>query len=831
MAIPVRHEIEFTNSQGYLHILRILDTEWVASKSDITLNGEAFTINYNGDADGRDRFKSIISSQCTFSFSYTGQDSTINNLISDLIQYQEDRFYIEIGRATDASIPIIWRGKIVQDLIKYDDLPKSRFVEVTASCGLNSLKAVSVESIVTGLVNYNFVDLFTKILKEALPTDFWGTSDAFLRTVAEWYEVQQIGTTIDPLRHSRFNLNGVLGELNNDNVVEYLNCYEALEIMLKAWGARIFMADGKWNIIQVAQYKQDSFRENLYTFGYNSVLDDPDDDDAAGATILAENQNVTAAVVPDECITGGEYSFLPALKEVRASYDYAGINAITKGFVPFINLDISGKKTVATVSQFGNVLLEITLSTRILLFDYNPSFTSTVPPIAFNYNVVYTIELGGYYLDGANGSASWSASPATYTQKVQLFDDSLSVKGSDIDSIVINIPATTGNFEISLASVALTLPGGFVVGTVDPEVLTGVQLNYVTDQDEGTTTFIATNTDNDKSSVIADLGEIKLGDLPNSAEKYKLEVWTGTEWLESEEWQFGFSGTKYLFGEMLVLDYLRGQKQPILKYSGQLITNCSFFNSISRDSKTWMFLNGTYDGRYGIWDAEWVETAYVSTGITIDKPLELEPFIAGGPQGELDLKVFTEINDLVGLGQITSAIDVGDTVTSITIGTLPVDIPQGFKITVVNPTTKLTQTFTTSADAAAGSSVTVSVTSATATAFLPVNSQVLFTNADALTNANALSVSNVLTTKMQALEKSADFTIDANYNMSVVRCYGTCANVTLGTPIDGLYTELYNDTSETITINDVDNGDTTFNANDLVMVRGVKNVGWVTRIL
>lgn len=823
MAIPVRHEIEFTNSQGYLHILRILDRDWVAAKSDITLNGDFFTINYNGDADGRDRFKSIISSQCTFSFSYTGEDSTINNLISDLIQYQEDRFYVEIRRKLTADYPVMWRGKIVQDLIKYDDLPKSRFVEITASCGLNSLKAVSLSDLGGALRAENFVDLAIQILKQALPTDFWGTSNAFLRTVAEWYEVQHTGTSIDPLRHSRFRLKGVLWDFDQDGERDYVDCYEALEIMLKSWGARIFMADGKWNIIQVAQYKNDTLKENLYTFEYAMFNNDPDDDNQGGNTILAENQSVTATIVPDKCITGGEYLYLPALKEVRVDYDYEGINDISK-YISYFSLETLSAQTVETVDQFGTASLQIDLRTQILSDTLSGIVVPGTHGAAQYVDFVYTIELNGYYLDGGSNIASWNTSAATYTHTVLVKDDGYNRTGVDDDVIVVNIP-TSGDLKISLAS-------GYIPSAQNPKPITTIKLTYVTNQNSGKTTFVASNTTNDKSSVIADLGEVKLGDLPNSAEKYKLEVWTGSEWLESEEWQFGLAGTKYLFGEMLVLDYLRGQKQPLLKYSGQLLTNCSFFNSISRDSKTWMFLNGTYDGRYGIWDAEWIETAYVTTGITIDKPQDLTPFEPGlGPQGELDLKAFVDTNNLVGLGQITSAIDNGDTVTSITIGTLPVDIPQGFKITVVNPTTKLTQTFTTSADAAAGSSVTISVTSATATAFLPVNSQVLFTNADALTNANALSVSNVLTTKMQALEKSADFTIDANYNMSVVRCYGTCANVTLGTPIDGLYLELYNDTSETITINDVDNGDTTFNANDLVMVRGVKNVGWVTRIL
>lgn len=85
--------------------------------------------------------------------------------------------------------------------------------------------------------------------------------------------------------------------------------------------------------------------------------------------------------------------------------------------------------------------------------------------------------------------------------------------------------------------------------------------------------------------------------------------------------------------------------------------------------------------------------------------------------------------------------------------------------------------------------------------------------------------------RMQALERDADFTADGSYNMSIVRCYDGCSEITLGTSIDGAYFELFNNAGTTITLVDVTVGPSSFDDNELVAVRGVKNVGWVAKII
>lgn len=86
-------------------------------------------------------------------------------------------------------------------------------------------------------------------------------------------------------------------------------------------------------------------------------------------------------------------------------------------------------------------------------------------------------------------------------------------------------------------------------------------------------------------------------------------------------------------------------------------------------------------------------------------------------------------------------------------------------------------------------------------------------------------------TKMQALEEEADFLITSTYNMSVIRCYDACSEVDLNTALDGVYFELFNDTGGTVTLVGAAVGPSSFGANELVAVRGVRNVGWVAKII
>lgn len=135
---------------------------------------------------------------------------------------------------------------------------------------------------------------------------------------------------------------------------------------------------------------------------------------------------------------------------------------------------------------------------------------------------------------------------------------------------------------------------------------------------------------------------------------------------------------------------------------------------------------------------------------------------------------------------------------------------------------------------------------------LPVNTDVInvpqrlinYTDAKSISDRNranhtgtqvAATISDFSTavnqTKMQAIERDSNFTINTGYNMTTVRCYDTCTEITLGTGLDGIYFELFNDTSETITLTGVASGATSLNAGEYAIVRGLINVGWVVKQL
>ena len=590
MAIPIRLQTSFTNSQGNLYEIRILDTNWFAGVTYFDVLDNNFEIQYSGESTGQERWAAIIASKLTFSIVWPDANGFIASFISNLNEYQEDRFFVEIYKEGS----IFWRGKIVQDLNSYGNSPKVRFFEITAADGLASLKNKSSEGILT---TKNCLQYAHKICKFALPSELWGTTDKFITNCVEWYADQHATTAVNPFIATRFSTDRIIYDEDSDGQKEYKSLYDVLELLAKGWGLRIFQSEGQWWAVQTALYVDSTMNFNTFTKEYDQFSDNPYDDNQGGATIIQTNVNTGIEVTPTNCIAGGEFAFLPAVSKVSATFSHEANNSI-RNFSQ-VDLDDVSPYDVATVGTHpdSNLLINLTVQANL----------TTSAPITGGLPITWTITLGGYYL---KSDGTWTLTPTSITWVYYFTALSGQLIDTDTYFISTDILPASGLIQISMSYPPTNITGG--------TTRTIAEFTYL-NSTITTETFSATNSDNINSSFDIDLGEVYFGDLPNSGTYNKLQAydlaWTDT----TADWQFEKTGTTYGFTKMLVLDYIRAQKRPLTKYVGQFkIPDAQFHNNMLYDSKRWMFLEATYDARYNIWDGQWVETEYLSTGIIID---------------------------------------------------------------------------------------------------------------------------------------------------------------------------------------------------------------------
>ena len=213
-------------------VINIIDTH----NDFVTL--ERFTqvgapvLSYSG---AESRFDTIMSSK--FSFNMLNETAEDGRYL-DLLTGEERRFLVEIvslSNSNDSTISLngdfIWRGYLLPDVYSepYDNV--NFFVSFTATDGLDILKTKDFLFYKTGSV----IDYIAKCLWETgLNQEIYfapGIENAFY----QWSNIQIFEECF-----TKYN--------ENTQTYDYSNCFDVLDKLLKAVGATVFQARGKWFI-------------------------------------------------------------------------------------------------------------------------------------------------------------------------------------------------------------------------------------------------------------------------------------------------------------------------------------------------------------------------------------------------------------------------------------------------------------------------------------------------------------------------------------------------------------------------------------------------------
>ena len=573
-----KYKATFTDDQEkYTWILSVIDTDYESYSDRVTADGgtvigigclplelnelvefkrlslgpEAFSLEYGGRGD--DFLKPLKGSRVVFSF--MAEDNADLSFIDDVASTQEQRFYVRLYR--DGSL--YWQGPILQDLMRvpYTSFPAA--VEIQAICGLARLKGLKVP-----VVNYsNILDAIAEILRRLDSGQLWASTDDFIRTSVRWYEDRTYTSTppvgLDTLAYSRLQAKFTNYTFNNDGEKLYRPLDELLGTILRAFGARIFLADGLWVIEQIGEVANSPSRYNVYERDYNYSSGDPSAASGISSTgnSWTTNFQLLGTGTTNRIGTESSWTYLPAVKEFSIRYD---VNAINSADLIFL-------RSVNTYSAFGNVGSSTTLGLFLQLQARRHKIVNSTASTEYCYLEAYaTVRLTGtsttyYMVPGPSvGISVWSTTAArlkvcqvlaivpasgnVITTQVfpgtDFMTDTIPVSGLleikyEVEFKEMQDPTQT-NSNVSLGTITVADGDRYFDNRGFRAFMSG---RYGTESFDGYT-YTVENTVDTESTVEEELDSVFIGDQLNSAgSNGQIEIYdvTNTDWFPSENWK------------------------------------------------------------------------------------------------------------------------------------------------------------------------------------------------------------------------------------------------------------------------------------------------------
>ena len=146
----VRYRGEMKDDQGGEWRVDIFDTQHSGAVDLLTLSGEGFKVQWDGDI--RNKVNPIITSSATIEL--VMQDATDENIMTLIAGNVEGRFSVAIYQMI-ATVPILyWTGTVLTDQVSYLDEYYPIRAEITASDDLGALQDVPYDNDATPYLSY-----------------------------------------------------------------------------------------------------------------------------------------------------------------------------------------------------------------------------------------------------------------------------------------------------------------------------------------------------------------------------------------------------------------------------------------------------------------------------------------------------------------------------------------------------------------------------------------------------------------------------------------------------------------------------------------------------
>lgn len=703
MATRLQQTIFDANQQDWT--IFIDDADFSGSATDIDIT--AAKIQWQ--ASSSERFAAVMPSVADVSFRIDG--AFLQTFVTDYIAAAEQRFKLVVYKGVD----LFWVGNIQTDNLRRQDKEWPYIFQIHATDGLAALKDIDYNDAGTAYIGLErCTEHVINALNKIGTASLFGTD--FLKTGVRWFSADHTNTSLDPLHESRFNHRRFVKVDSSDNTT-FSSCYDVLETICEAFGARIYLSDGSFYITQVNEYEGNT----LVYYHYNSSKA------ASGSTTATAYQLTDGTDVIR--LGGGAYQYYPALRQVDVVYKHLQAQSLIPPFA-ISNVDY----TVGEIDS-GSGTSPLLISFKVK-YSIVKAIGEYFQPVRMGFRL--KIRVGPNYLvrDSRSfpvsyttpewqGSAGWyeiitpviTENNTSQFLTVQFLTPPVPADGTMIISgeyetthTLSGPPYTPSSQSISFYDCYIeNVPSGFVESRSN-------QITYKTENDD---------TDNSKRIST----EVELGDGPSFNALGALQVYDGSDWVKSSGWQVeGTAGTDEI-GQLLAQEIIKTQSKPVEIIGSTYHGSITPKYTVVKDSIDHAVRQANIDLVAGITQGLFFECDSTGAAFTdkdaepafeieeelspitpINTPIEKNP----QPEAQTDPTLQTTFAKRR-VFTTDGAISEGDSVSSIQIAASGVDdlIKTGDSFDIIDAITGNSQTFVATADVA-GTDTSISVTSDTA---------------------------------------------------------------------------------------------------------------------
>lgn len=579
-------------------------------------------IVWRGD-DSKERFSPIIGSECKMSLLINNAD--LEDFIEDLVNAVEGRFTVTVATSDGITVQTRWCGYITTDLASIEDTPLEvgYAANLSAVDGLGVLKGLTYSS--NALYPYTGYatiaeHLLNCINRLGFVSTYYGNLVPILRTVCNWHSSKwTYSSSLNPLSNSRINHTAFWYRDNKGNY-RFSTCYEVLEQIATAFGARIFFSGQSFWFIQVNQM-QNANSNTVFTF----LSDGTESTEGADLRLVHNQANPVASDLLR--FSGGFFQFFAPIESVQVDYKHIQTRNLLAG-VSFVNgSPVDYTNPNPAYSTTGDTKLSFSSQVR-LTTNYQPT-----PFEAFFVQFKLSIRIGAYYYVGGDGTdPGWTTSAGFYYFNSPVISYADYEQVFSVSFITLPLIAGVSGDFIFAPSIHKAFKLDFTEVTIDPAVGLGLLLswemfnNYMEVVEAGTfdeqsdlLRYINTNNAYATKKVQT---VVQIGDGPNTVTPGHIEAYTGTNWEASDGWRVGNSGAYKPHSRLLANEIIRGNITSVKRLTGFSFKNLNApylplqpHLAIYYNSDYYLCQSGSWNLKNEIFSGDWYKLQ-TATGYT-----------------------------------------------------------------------------------------------------------------------------------------------------------------------------------------------------------------------
>ncbi len=613
MGVRLRNEFKSIDNIDWK--IDVIDEDYAAGILTFETESPGFQLKY---AAGDEPWDPIHGSQAKV-FGLV-EDSDLEDLIDDLADAGEDRFFVKIYK--DASL--YWTGKMLIDQASKQDQYYPYAFDMTFTDGVGALKDIDFDNsgtLYTG--REDITGIILKILDKTGIADQFGANDDFLKTCVHWYDAHHPDPFYAkwcPLKYTDIDHMAFYDYENEEDKPK--KCWDILEDILATFGCQLKQADGVFQIIQ----PNELINETIMTRTF-------DKSGTFNSYAYFEQYMVNSGSY--DKLAGGITKYLPPLQYVQRKYLYRqspeGTNIIPEQekyetAVNFIT-DISGGND--EYLQFAGTVMQ-----TLELSEVQDPFR-----IKWRMDIVITKSDASkrYLYNGPNGTEAYSWSTDS-SHHVTIW----SMLGMN-QRLYYKVPFTT---HFNTNEIPWDATGTFQFRFVNfydeqgnkPINLTGTwSFDYLCDfhlmliyenqiAPEGVLIFKAENDNTGEYSKALELPDSHIGDGPNLYSLGRLETSDGSTTINSSLWGFKTGARDKKIHQLLVNETMSRRQQPVDVF------NASYVSSAYSGEKCFLVgaavyipMNITLSAKDDIWQGQWWKLKL--SGYTPETGLWIEPAV------------------------------------------------------------------------------------------------------------------------------------------------------------------------------------------------------------